>query len=209
MAVEAFARLRLTDEMTHLAHHDVLTGLPNRALFLDRAEHALLMSRRRGSRLAALYCDLDGFKQVNDRFGHAAGDAVLVEVAGRIERCLRDTDTVARLGGDEFAMLLEDIDSDDQVVAVASRVLDALRERLSVGEHPVSVTTSLGIAYSDTADSADTLLRNADMAMYQAKAQGKNRMATYEPALGRARVKKLELVEALSTALDGGDVTVE
>jgi diguanylate cyclase (GGDEF)-like protein len=194
--------------MSHLAHHDVLTELPNRALFLDRAEHALLMSRRRENRLAVLYCDLDGFKRVNDRFGHAAGDDLLVEVAARIRACLRDSDTVARLGGDEFAILLEEVDDDGQVDAACTRVLEALRERIRVAEHFVSVSTSIGVAYSETAQSADGLLRNADMAMYQAKSQGKDRYAVYKPALGRARVQRLEMVEALRNAVDQRQLSV-
>jgi diguanylate cyclase (GGDEF)-like protein len=208
VATEAFSRLRLTDEMTHLAQHDPLTGLPNRALFLDRSEHALRLARRRGARLAVLYCDLDGFKRVNDRFGHAAGDALLAEVGDRISACLRDSDTVARLGGDEFAVLLEDLEGDDQVTAVSNRILEVLRDRIVVADHQVSVTTSVGVAYSETADSADGLLRNADMAMYQAKANGKDQCATYERGLGQARVRRLELVEALRHAVDVGNLSV-
>jgi diguanylate cyclase (GGDEF)-like protein len=208
VAVEAFARLRLTTEMTHMAHHDVLTGLPNRALFLDRAEHALLMARRRGTRLAVLYCDLDGFKRVNDRFGHAAGDTLLIEVASRVTRALRETDTVARFGGDEFAVLLEDIEGENQVEFVCERLLAVLRERILVADHFVSVTTSIGVAYSDSTESADGLLRNADMAMYEAKRRGKDRWQKYEVALGRARVQRLEMVEALRNAVDGGHLGV-
>lgn len=208
VAVEAFARLRLTAEMTHMAHHDVLTGLPNRALFLDRAEHALLMARRRATRLAVLYFDLDGFKRVNDRFGHAAGDALLVEVAGRIAKALRETDTVARLGGDEFAVLIEDIEGETHVELVCERLLSVLRERIFIAEHYVSVTTSIGVAYSESAQSADGLLRNADMAMYEAKRQGKDRCQKYESALGQARVERLEMVEALRNAVDAGNLGV-
>ena len=106
---EALSRLKLTREMTYLARHDTLTSLANRSVFLDRVDHALQIARRRRSRIAVLFCDLDGFKQVNDRFGHNAGDTVLVEVATRISACVRASDTVARLGGDEFAILLEDV----------------------------------------------------------------------------------------------------
>jgi len=208
LAGEALGRLRLTTQMSHLAHHDVLTALPNRALFLDRAEHAMLMARRRNSRLAVLFCDLDGFKRVNDRLGHATGDELLVEVARRIRTCLRDSDTVARLGGDEFAILLEDLEGEGRVQTACSRVLAVLRERIALSEHLVSVSTSIGVAYSETAETAEGLLRNADMAMYQAKAQGKDRCSTYEPALGRARVRKLELVEALRNAIEQRQVEV-
>jgi diguanylate cyclase (GGDEF)-like protein len=208
VAEEAFTRLRLTDEMTHLARHDTLTGLPNRALFLDRLDHALRVRRRRHSRLAVLFCDLDGFKRVNDRLGHAAGDNLLIEVAGRLTSRLRDSDTVARLGGDEFAILIEDVAEGAEVAVSCDRILEALRERITVSGHRVSVSTSIGVAFSDTGDSADALLRNADMAMYQAKGLGRDRFAVYEPVLGHARVQKLELVEALRLAVENRDLTL-
>ena len=205
VASDAFARLRLTDEMTHLARHDVLTNLPNRALLLDRVEHALRNSRRHGRRIALLFCDLDGFKQVNDRFGHAAGDAVLVEVAQRLTSCVRDTDTVARLGGDEFAILLEDVQP-DQVDAACERILAALRPSANVAGRQLPLSTSIGVALGDTGRSAEHLLRNADMAMYEAKSLGKDRWVKYQPSLGRSRVRHLELVEALRAAVDAGEL---
>jgi diguanylate cyclase (GGDEF)-like protein len=197
---DAFARLRLTEEMTHLARHDLLTGLPNRGLLLDRVEHALRSSRRSGRPIALLFCDLDGFKRVNDRFGHAAGDAVLVDVAQRLTGCVRDTDTVARLGGDEFAVLLEDVRT-GHVDTACERILTALRPGAQVAGHRLPLSTSIGIALGETGHSAEHLLRNADMAMYEAKALGKDRSVTYELALGRSKVQRLELVEALRAAV--------
>ncbi len=208
VVTETFSRLRLSEQMTHLAQHDALTALPNRALFVDRLEHALQLTRRRGSRLAVLFCDLDGFKSVNDRFGHAAGDALLVEVAQRLGSCVRDSDTVARLGGDEFAVLLEDVHSEDRVSAVCERILGCMRDRIPVAGRQLAVTASLGVAYSDSAASADTLIRNADMAMYQAKTAGRDRVVVYELALGRAMVRQLELVESLRLALDSAELQV-
>jgi diguanylate cyclase (GGDEF)-like protein len=208
VAEEAFSRLRMTNEMTHLARHDTLTGLPNRSLFLDRLDHALRVRRRRHSRLAVLFCDLDGFKRVNDRLGHAAGDSLLIEVAGRLTSRLRDSDTVARLGGDEFAILIEDVAEGAEVNVSCDRILEALRERITVLGHRVSVSTSIGVAFSETGDTADALLRNADMAMYQAKGLGRDRFAVYEPVLGHARVQKLELVEALRLAVENSDLTL-
>ncbi len=128
VAEDAFARLRLSEDMAHLAWHDPLTGLPNRSLFMDRVEHAMAMQVRRGGQLAVLFCDLDGFKRVNDLFGHAAGDELLVEVGNRIKGTVRTTDTVARLGGDEFAVLLEEVQDPDDVGASCERILEALAQ---------------------------------------------------------------------------------
>jgi diguanylate cyclase (GGDEF)-like protein len=202
---DAFARLRLTQEMTHLARHDLLTGLPNRGLLLDRVEHALVGGRRSGRSVALLFCDLDGFKRVNDRFGHAAGDAVLVDVAGRLNDCVRASDTVARLGGDEFAILLEDVEP-GQVSHACERILAALRPGAEVAGHRLPLSTSIGVALGDTGHSAEHLLRNADMAMYEAKALGKDQYVTYELSLGRNRVRRLELVESLRAAVAAGDL---
>ncbi|MBA2639556.1 MAG: bifunctional diguanylate cyclase/phosphodiesterase [Nocardioidaceae bacterium] len=205
---EALSRLKLTREMTYLARHDTLTQLANRDVFLDRVEHALQLARRRHSRVAVLFCDLDGFKQVNDRFGHGAGDAVLVTVAARIRRCVRASDTVARLGGDEFAILLEDVQDPDDIDRVSSSVLAAVVERAELNGHFVTVSTSIGVATSDGDDTGDTVLRSADMAMYEAKALGKNCVARYQPEFGTARVRKLEMVEAFRAALDAGEISV-
>jgi len=204
---DAFARLELTEDMTHLARHDLLTNLPNRGLLLDRLEHALQLSRRRGSRIALLFCDLDGFKSVNDRFGHAAGDAVLIEVAQRLVASVRESDTVARLGGDEFAILLEDV-RPNQVDSTCERILEALRPGSIVAGHQVPLSVSIGVAPGDTGDSAEHLLRNADIAMYEAKALGKDQHVQYEGALGRSRVQRLELMESLQAAVANGQLSL-
>jgi diguanylate cyclase (GGDEF)-like protein len=204
---DAFARLRLSEDMTHLARHDVLTGLPNRGLLLDRLEHALQMSRRRSSKVALLFCDLDGFKPVNDRFGHAAGDALLVDVAQRLTGCVRESDTVARLGGDEFAILLEDIKA-AEVDAACERVLAALRSGAVVSGHKVQLGVSIGVAMGDTGSSAEHLLRNADMAMYEAKSRGKGTYAQYERSLGQTKVQRLELLESLRASVAAGDLSL-
>ena len=204
---DAFARLRLTEDMTHLARHDVLTDLPNRGLLLDRLEHALQMSRRRGSKVALLFCDLDGFKPVNDGFGHASGDAVLVDVAQRLSACVRESDTVARLGGDEFAILLEDVRS-AEVDAACERVLEALRPGVMVSGHKVPLGASIGVAMGDTGRSAEHLLRNADMAMYEAKARGKDQYVQYQRSLGQCKVQRLELLESLRASVAEGDLSL-
>jgi diguanylate cyclase (GGDEF)-like protein len=204
---DAFARLRLTDDMTHLARHDLLTNLPNRGLLLDRVEHALQMSRRRSTRLALLFVDLDGFKPVNDRFGHAAGDAVLVDVAQRLSSCVRQSDTVARLGGDEFALLLEDVHP-HEVSSACERILAALRRGAHVAGHQLSLSASIGVAFGDSTETAESMLRNADLAMYEAKSRGKNQYVEYERAIGRSRLQRLELVESLRASVAAGDLNL-
>ncbi|MGA8208649.1 MAG: EAL domain-containing protein [Nocardioidaceae bacterium] len=204
---DAFARLRLTDDMTHLARHDLLTNLPNRGLLLDRVEHALEVSRRRGSRIALLFVDLDGFKPVNDRFGHAAGDAVLVDVAQRLVGCVRASDTVARLGGDEFALLLEDM-LPDEVGSACERILSSLSAGVHVAGHQLSLSASVGVAFGDSTETAESMLRNADLAMYEAKARGKNQYVEYERAIGRSRLQRLELVESLRASVAASDLTL-
>ena len=194
---EAFARLGLVDEMSRRARHDALTGLANRTLFLDRVEQAVAQGRRGGPRLAVLFLDLDGFKSVNDRFGHDAGDELLVAVAERVASCLRAGDSVARLGGDEFAVLLHDVETIGQVELVCHRLLAALREEISVAGHEVLVEGSIGVAVASAEDTAEDLLHNADMAMYRAKALGKARFAMYEPELRTQNIKRLELIERL------------
>ena len=204
---DAFARLRLTEDMTHLARHDLLTNLPNRGLLLDRVEHALQMSRRRGTRIALLFVDLDGFKPVNDRFGHAAGDAVLIDVAGRLTTCVRQSDTVARLGGDEFALLLEDVHP-PEVSSACDRILAALSRGAHVAGHHLALSASVGVAFGDSSETAESMLRNADLAMYEAKSRGKNQWVEYERAIGRSRLQRLELVESLRASVAAGDLTL-
>jgi diguanylate cyclase (GGDEF)-like protein len=147
-----------------------------------------------------LFCDLDGFKAVNDRFGHAAGDALLVTVAQRISEVLRGDDVVARLGGDEFAVLLEDAEP-RRAIAVCERLLVGLRQEVPVAGHDVHVSVSIGVALSAPGDDATTLLRNADLAMYHAKAQGKDRFAVYQPDLAQHRLRRLETLERLRHAV--------
>jgi diguanylate cyclase (GGDEF)-like protein len=204
---DAFARLRLTEDMTHLARHDLLTNLPNRGLLLDRVEHALQMSRRRSTRIALLFVDLDGFKPVNDRFGHAAGDAVLIDVAQRLSSCVRQSDTVARLGGDEFALLLEDVHP-PEVSSACERILSALSRGAHVAGHHLSLSASIGVAFGDSSETAESMLRNADLAMYEAKSRGKNQWVEYERAIGRSRLQRLELVESLRTSVAAGELSL-
>lgn len=164
-------RLRLNEELTRRAFHDSLTGLPNRALVHDRLRMAL-NARSDGHRVAFLLLDLDGFKQVNDGYGHKAGDELLCEVAKRLVGCVRQGDTVGRLGGDEFAVILPGVSDRGQAVAIAERLVAAVREPVTADGHPVLVGVSLGIAFADQCadDDLDGLVRAADTAMYQVKA---------------------------------------
>jgi diguanylate cyclase (GGDEF)-like protein len=165
------------------------------------------MSQRRGTRISLLFVDLDGFKPVNDRFGHAAGDALLIDVAHRLTSCVRQSDTVARLGGDEFAVLLEDVDP-SEVGSACDRILVALARGASVAGHQLSLSASIGVASGDSSETAESMLRNADLAMYEAKARGKNQYVEYQRAIGRSRLQRLELVESLRASVGAGELTL-
>jgi diguanylate cyclase (GGDEF)-like protein len=187
VAETALSRLDLGTEMTRRAWHDALTGLANRALFLDRLQHATGQRDQPNGRMAVLFCDLDGFKRVNDLAGHVAGDALLVEVARRIAASVRTADTVARLGGDEFAVLLEGLADTAEVESACERILAAVRESFRLADGDVSVSITIGVAVFHSGASADGLLSQADLAMYHAKSRGKNCFETYRPHMGDER----------------------
>jgi diguanylate cyclase (GGDEF)-like protein len=201
-------RLRLVDELAHQAFHDSLTGLANRALLRDRLEHAVARSRRRAATVAVLFVDLDGFKVINDTLGHDAGDALLTEVARRLQANLREGDTAARVGGDEFAIVLDDTSPED-THELAQRLLDVLREPIDVGEREVFVPASIGIAdnRADALD-GDALLCRADIAMYAAKSRGRNRFECFEQAMQTELTARHELHGELRHALHGGQLVV-
>jgi diguanylate cyclase (GGDEF)-like protein len=195
----------LREQLVHQAFHDPLTGLANRALLADRAQHALARSARRGETTAGLLLDLDGLKTVNDSLGHAAGDEVLAEVANRLRSTLRETDTAARLGGDEFAVLLEDLENPlTQACAIAQRILDVLLAPVLLGPREVFVSASIGIALSSGTTAFDELLSQADTAMYAAKRNGKARYSVFEPTLHGDAVRRLELETDLRRAIEAG-----
>jgi diguanylate cyclase (GGDEF)-like protein len=176
---QAIERVRLQAGLQHLALYDTLTGVSNRVLFGDRFETALARARRRGSPLAVMVIDLDLFKEVNDRFGHAAGDEVLQAVANRMHATLRSGDTLARLGGDEFAVLCEDASHPEEICAIARRLLAAIATPVAVSEGTVSVEGSIGVAFATCGDHPDAVLRHADRAMYSAKRRGHGRFEVY------------------------------
>jgi diguanylate cyclase (GGDEF)-like protein len=169
-------RRRYEQRLRHMAFHDPLTGLVNRALFVDRVDHALAGRERSRRPVAVLFCDLDDFKKINDSLGHSIGDQVLIAVAERLRGCVRAADTPARFGGDEFAILLEDLASPDDAGATADRILEALEYPVQAGGTDVPVHASVGVAVANVRiGSTDELLRQADLAMYAAKAAGKGR----------------------------------
>ena len=185
------------EKIRHQANYDTLTDLPNRALFFDRLSQALKQARREESRLALQFIDLDNFKQVNDRMGHASGDLVLQQAARRLESCIRESDTVARFGGDEFAIILSKTDNTEKARIVADKILDSftLPFRLDAQTAQTAQTTvSIGTAfYPADGDNAEDLLTNADMAMYQAKKQGRDMVCNFH---SRMLSRKTEEAEA-------------
>jgi len=201
-------RRGLERELSHQAFHDALTGLANRALFAERVGRGLARRTRGGRGLAVLFLDLDGFKAVNDTLGHAAGDRLLQEVAQRLRDCVRPGDTVARLGGDEFAVLLEDLASSDDGSDVAVRIAEALRAPVDLGGREVRVGCSCGIAVHTADESADELLRNADLAMYRAKADHNGGYALFQPEMHADLVTRMQLEEDLRQALHRGELEI-
>jgi diguanylate cyclase (GGDEF)-like protein/PAS domain S-box-containing protein len=192
----------LEEQLTHQAFHDPLTGLANRVLFLDRVAHALNLMTRHRQTLAVLFVDLDGFKNINDSLGHAAGDALLAVIARRLLTCVRTADTVARLGGDEFAFLIEDATDENSASAVAERVAEAVRQPIDLEGKEVVITSSIGIATADMEGNAADLLRDADMAMYAAKGRGKARYERFEPGMQARALERLELQGDLRRAAE-------
>ena len=178
-------RHTLQEELAYQALHDPLTGLPNRTLFADRLSQALAGAKRRSSGAAVLLLDLDGFKLINDTFGHEVGDAVLIVVALALSRELRANESVARLGGDEFAFITEDVTTKRELAAIARRILSAVAEPLALDDRFAHVTGSLGITLAAPGDDPTSLLRQADIAMYQAKAAGLGSFAFFDPKTQR------------------------
>ena len=199
-------RKRSDDELTFLATHDVLTGLPNRKLILDRTEQLLARARRDATPLAAVFIDLDNFKLINDTLGHRAGDELLCAVTARLQSAVRDTDTLGRLGGDEFVVIADELSLAAGPELIAERLLEALSEpfTLADGGTRLKMTASVGVA-AGARPSADELLRDADIAMYRAKCNGKDRYVAFESEMQGAVQSRLELEMDLREALQNNE----
>jgi diguanylate cyclase (GGDEF)-like protein/PAS domain S-box-containing protein len=205
-------RKEFEQQLTHQAFHDPVTNLANRALFKDRADHALARQMRESCGLAVLFIDLDEFKIINDSLGHASGDQVLREVGTRLNAAVRPMDTVARFGGDEFAVLLEDVERPQYAAEIAERISEGLRTPFSLGDKEVFVGASVGIAVVQGSEAmvfgADELMRNADVAMYMAKRQGKGHYRVFEPSMHADVLDRLELKGDLQRAIENRGLTL-
>jgi diguanylate cyclase (GGDEF)-like protein len=171
----------LAKQMEHMAHHDALTGLPNRKMFLERVDLAVSAAQGSHADIAILFMDLDGFKAINDAAGHGAGDALLVEIANRLRGCVREVDLVGRIGGDEFVVLVEPVGSIDGLFTLAGRLIEAISAPVTLRGQPASVGSSIGIAVAGPGEDAAAVLDHADAAMYVSKNNGKNQATMYEP----------------------------
>ncbi|RMF43719.1 MAG: EAL domain-containing protein [Deltaproteobacteria bacterium] len=196
-------RVRAQEQLFYLAHHDSLTGLPNRMHFVEQLQNSLAMARRLQKEVAVLFLDLDRFKIINDTLGHAAGDELLVEVAGRLKNLLRETDSVGRMGGDEFAVVLANLQRQEDAELVARKILEALAEPVKINNHELFITTSIGMVFFPRDDEQpEELLKKADIAMYGAKAQGRNNYMIYHQGLDQDSERRIIIESSLRRALD-------
>ena len=200
---------QLMQQMTHLASHDVLTDLPNRAMLDDRVRQAIATAERNNAPFALLYLDLDRFKRINDSLGHATGDMLLCSVAERLRACVRNSDTVCRLGGDEFLVLLADQQNQHHAAAAAEKILAELGRPHEIGGHELLVSASIGISlFPDDGRDAATLIKNADTAMYRAKAGGRCNAQFYKHDMNLLAIERQHLEAALRRALERGEFTL-
>lgn|SRR5574341_120179 len=203
VARDVTGRKRAEEKLRHVAYYDALTGLPNRELFLDRLHQAIIQARRYKRMLAVMLLDIDRFKEINDTLGHRTGDLLLRAVADRINRCVREGDTVARHGGDEFIILFSGVSHIQDMVVVAKKVNRALSEGSVLNGQELFITASMGISlYPADGIDADTLVKNADVAMYQAKGHGRNTYRFYTPTMNAEALRKLILENNLRKALE-------
>jgi diguanylate cyclase (GGDEF)-like protein/PAS domain S-box-containing protein len=199
----------MAQQIAHSAEHDFLTGLPNRMLLNDRITQAISLARRHATQVALLFLDLDGFKHINDSLGHPVGDKLLQSIAHRLVASVRGADTVSRPGGDEFVVLLAELSQPDDAVTMAGRILRTVAEPHSVDQHDLRVTTSIGVSvYPDDGLDAETLIKNADTAMYQAKENGRQSYQFFKPAMNARAVERQFIEESLRRALDRQEFAV-
>ncbi len=198
---------RAEEELSYLARYDALTGLPNRNLFNDRLEHAIALAKRHEHKLAVMFIDLDGFKKVNDSFGHHAGDALLKRTAEIIRSCIRDEDTLARLSGDEFILIIEDYNEVSQLKVVLSKILSQLQKPMEIVQNKVAVSCSIGVSqYPKDGTDADSLMRYADTAMYHAKERGKNQYFFYREEMHRRLIHRISIENYLRDAVANNEL---
>jgi len=196
------------ERIQQLAHYDVLTGLPNRVLFNDRLEQAMISAQRNHSRISLLFLDIDRFKQINDTLGHSTGDQLLQNVGRRLLECVREQDTVSRQGGDEFIIVLADADATGAEL-VAEKILHAILQPYTIEQHDLRITASIGIAvYPDHAQDSENLIKYADVAMYQAKENGRNCYQHFDPSMNASSYERLKLETALRDALQRNELEV-
>jgi diguanylate cyclase (GGDEF)-like protein len=199
----------LTNQIAHSAAHDSLTDLPNRVLLNDRLCQAIAMAGRHARIVAVLFLDLDSFKHINDSLGHSAGDKLLQSIAIRLRDCVRSPDTVSRQGGDEFVVLLQDVRQPEDVVVAAKRILEAVAVPHTIDHHELHVTTSIGVSlYPGDGQDAETLIKNADTAMYQAKEDGRQGYKFFRPEMNVLAVERQTIEEDLRRALEKKEFTL-
>ena len=209
IAYDITERKRRDDYTRHIAHHDAVTGLPNRVLLQDRLQMAMKRSRRDGSQVGVLMIDLDHFKRINDSLGHHIGDLMLSKISERLGTCVRGGDTVARMGGDEFVVMLPDITEPESIKRIAASIVERVSAPIMAGSHELHVTPSVGVSvYPTDGQDVHTLLRHADMAMYQAKASGRRCFRVFSSAMERAAAEKLELEASMRRALEHEEFVV-
>jgi diguanylate cyclase (GGDEF)-like protein/PAS domain S-box-containing protein len=202
-------RKRMEEAVRFQAYHDLLTGLPNKTLFMERLGMELTLSRRKKKTLAVLFLDLDRFKGINDTMGHTVGDGVLKEVAERLRACMRGSDTIARIGGDEFAVMLPEIELAEEAAKTVNKIISAFQPVFRVEGHELHMSTSIGISiYPGDGDYPEILLKNADMAMYHAKEHGRNNYQFYNSAMNARAFQRLVLEGSLRRALERGEMVL-
>jgi diguanylate cyclase (GGDEF)-like protein len=206
---DSSAARTMAQQLEYSAQHDVLTGLPNRLLLNDRVGQAIALALRHSKKVAVLFLDLDGFKHINDSLGHPMGDRLLQSIAQRLVDCVRASDTVSRQGGDEFVVLLSEVEESKDAADMARRMLQATAEPHSVGQHDLHVTVNIGVSvYPDDGGDAETLIKNADTAMYQAKENGRQSCQFFKPAMNVRAVERQFIEEGLRRALEQHEFSV-